>query len=254
MAFNTSLGFRGGLRYDAAPNFWDTRVYWTHLGTEGNKNVPSGLHLVIPEFFSGFLALPDDLNLLVGGDIDWKFAINMFDLDISHKISIGDSFILQPSLGLKGGSIYQTMNIAWNGIGYISHENVQHNFLGIGPSFGIEAEWNLYKAVKIVANFSAAWMWGKWNVDDIYQQPEILLIIPPKTISTSMDDNELGTMMYDYFLGLEYEHQGRSQVKFKLGYETQFWANQFRLTPFQLLPVHGDLTLQGATCGISIAL
>ena len=98
-------------------------------------------------------------------------------------------------------------------------------------------------------------MWGNWKVSDMYNRPGALLgIITPTTITTDLNDAKLGTLMFNYFLGLEWFYRGRSDLSLQLGYEMQFWPNQVRLTMFQQLPTHGDLTLQGATCRIHINL
>ena len=54
------------------------------------------------------------------------------------------------------------------------------------------------------------------------------------------------------FLGLEWAHEGDITIAARAGYELQWWANQQRLPMFQQLPMHGDLTLEGLTCGVSI--
>lgn len=58
--------------------------------------------------------------------------------------------------------------------------------------------------------------------------------------------------MASYFLGFEWRFQAKALVTLRAGYEMQFWSNQLRLPIFQALPIHGDLTLQGGTCGIHI--
>ena len=67
-----------------------------------------------------------------------------------------------------------------------------------------------------------------------------------------MKDSCLGTPVIRYFLGLEWEREGCVMITGRVGYELQWWANQQRMTTFQQLPMHGDLTLQGLTCGISV--
>jgi hypothetical protein len=67
-----------------------------------------------------------------------------------------------------------------------------------------------------------------------------------------MKDSSLGSLNLNYFLGLEWIHRGDVTITARLGYELQWWANQQRLPTFQQLPMHGDLTLQGLTCGISV--
>ena len=58
--------------------------------------------------------------------------------------------------------------------------------------------------------------------------------------------------MLRYFAGIDWTYEAKASVALKVGYEMQYWMNQLRLPLFQQVPVHGDLTLQGGTCGILI--
>jgi hypothetical protein len=67
-----------------------------------------------------------------------------------------------------------------------------------------------------------------------------------------MKDSSLGVPVLRYFLGLEWVHKGNVTLNARVGYELQWWANQQRMLAFQQLPMHGDLTIEGLTCGVSI--
>jgi hypothetical protein len=71
-------------------------------------------------------------------------------------------------------------------------------------------------------------------------------------MTTSMTDSYLGTPSLRCFLGLEWVHHGNVTLTASVGYELQWWANQQRMLTFQQLPMHGDLTLEGLTCGVSV--
>ena len=254
--FNWSSGFRGGISY-AFPHFWDVKLYWTHAPTQRKINYDAGSnHLLTPEFFSGFLSG----DIFSSASVDWQIAMNTIDLAISHKLNLTKSLSISPSIGLREATINQTINTGWNATLftiplYSSTEVVKNNFSGVGPSFGLDGEWNFYKGFSFVGNFSTALIWGHWNVSDTYSRPTALSgLVKSTTITTKMTDAKLGTPMFQYFLGLQWSYQSTYQVKFLLGYEMQYWANQLRAPTFQLLPLHGDLTLQGGTCGISIGL
>lgn len=249
--FNSSVGARGGLGYQAQNNRWDAKLFWTYVPASTEENNPIGNQIILPEFFSGFLSN----DSFLGASLDWQFTMNMVDLELGHQFNVTPSFSLHPTLGIKGGTINQWIDANWKGLLFNSTEKVTQQYFGVGPSFGIDAKWKLYRGLSLTGDFAMAFMWGTWDIDDIYKRPSALLgIIPKTTIKTSVDDSELGTMMIDYFLGLEYAYQGRSDVIFKLGYEMQYWANQLRIPTFQQLPLHGDLTLQGGTCGLYINL
>lgn len=249
--FNWEPGFRVGLSYSPSKCFWDTRLYWTYFSTTKNNHVSLGDQIIAPEFFSGFLS--DDL--FFGANVDWQLIMHMIDLKMSHEFNVGRSFTLCPTVGVKAGTIHQKVNAKWDAVIYQSSENVKHHFRGIGPSFGVETLWQFHPQFSLIGNFSTALMWGKWEIADTYQRPSALFgVITPTTITTSMNDPSLGTAMFEYFLGVQWCLEKMNNFTLQLGFETQFWANQLRITTFQILPLHGDLTLQGGTCRFQIDL
>lgn len=248
-SFDASVGFRGGFLYEPEQCFWDTKLYWTYFPASTDSHHTTALQIITPEFFSGFLSG----NFFFGANLDWQLTMNMLDLEASHQFNLTNSLSLRPSIGIKGGTIKQTINAKWDALIYVATEKVENNFLGVGPSLGIEGKWNVYDSLNLVGDFSAALLWGNWNISDVYKRPSAFFgLIKPATITSTMKNSKLGTLMLDYFLGLKWTYQGRSQITLQAGYEMQYWANQLRFLTFQQLPVHGDLTLQGGTCGIYI--
>lgn len=247
--FNWSRGFRGGVHYVTENDVWDTAFVWTYFPAESSPSHNTGAQIIIPNFFSGYVSG----NYFFGASLDWLLNMNMFDVSVSHPFKILPSVILQPAIGIKAGTIDQTIHATWNAIDYVAKENLIHNYSGIGPSLGVGAKWNIYEQFNLLANLSGAFLWGSWNVRDTYNRPSAFLVAPT-TISTTMNQSYLGTMMLDYLFGVEWRYQGRSQVAIQLGYEMQYWLNQLRVVSFQQNPTHGDLTIQGATCGMTIDL
>ena len=136
-----------------------------------------------------------------------------------------------------------------------TEENVTHDFWGIGPSFGISGGWSLPKCsnLSLVGSFSADFLFGQWNVNDAYARTDNCQSAEScGALATSMKDSCLGVPVLRYFLGLNGFIKETSHSPREHGYELQWWANQQRLPAFQQLPMHGDLTLEGLTCGVSI--
>lgn len=249
--FNAEPAWKVGVLFTPENKYWNTTLYWTHYSTNSTKNINLNNQIISSLFFSGSYFISNDLYF--ASTANWNLNMNMVDLDVSHNFKPTPSVTLTPKIGLKGGSINQQINIDWNAILYNSTESVGNNFAGIGPSFGLDGKWNFYKELSIVGNISTALMYGRWNLSDTYQRPSAFFgLITPVTISTRANQSKLGAFMMDYFLGLEWMHQGQADVALRIGYEAQYWAGQLRLTAVQQLPTLGDLTLQGATCGISI--
>lgn len=249
--FGWDTGIRLGLEYESNNQFWDTSLAWTYFSTKKDNDLKLAAQIIAPEFFSGFLSK----DLFFGADVNWQLSMHTLDLKASHAIKIRQKFIITPSMGLKAASIHQDIEAIWDALIYTSQENLKHHFGGVGPSFGLETQWKIHPQISFVGDFAAAFMWGKWKIQDTYARPSALFgLITPTTITTSMSDPKLGTLMFEYFLGLQWQSHTQFNVTLQLGFETQFWANQLRLTTFQILPLHGDLTLQGGTCRFQIDL
>lgn len=249
--FNWKPGLRLGFLFHPHSCFWDSKIYWTYFSTEKGYNYPSGSDIVNTQFFSGFLSATPFL----GADFNWRLAMNMLDYTASHAFKLTEGLTFRPSIGLKGGTIRQNIHAEWNAIVYGATEKVKNNFAGVGPTLGLDLRWELFENFVLVGDLSTAWTWGNWKGKDLYIRPGALLgLITPTTITTYMNNSKLGTMVFNYFMGLEWIYAGKSNLTFKLGYEMQLWTNQLRAISFQQLPLHGDLTLQGATCRIHIDL
>lgn len=247
--FGWDPGTRLGISYEPE-SFFQTTLYWTYFSTESSDKIPFGSYIVAPGFFSGFLSG----NFFFGASTDWNLAMNTLDLEVSHGFNIADHISLTPFIGIKGAVINQTIDTIWKADIYNASEKVTIDFLGFGPSFGIGGQWDITKEFRFITDFSTAFLWGSWNTSDVYIRPYVPLSLTPEAteITTELDDSALGTLMLTYFVGLQWQPKALSQVTFQLGYEMQFWANQLRMTTFQQLPTHGDLTLQGGICGLTI--
>lgn len=256
--FNTRTGFRVGFNYIPDNNFLDTTLFWTSFSSGSSATIPLANHAITSLFFSGSAFFTD--AVFDTASANWQLAMNMVDLQISHHFNPLPSLKLTPKIGLKGGTINQTINVNWNALIfsldlYSATEKATNNYTGFGPTFGLNAEWNALQNLSFVGDITAALMYGRWNNSDMYHRPPVILgLIPEQTIYTSMNHNNLGSLMMDYYLGLKWVHQGKSRIAFDLGYEMQYWSGQARWLSVKQFPPLGDLTLQGATCGITIDL
>lgn len=251
--FGWSPGVRLGMQY-TPDNYFDTELYWTNFSTKTTDSitVPDG-QLLLPQFFNGFTTT----NVYNAAQLYWHLEMNMIDAMIGRQFNPLDSLSVHPFVGIKGGTINQTINSAWQMLFfdiplYHADEHLKNNFSGIGPSLSLNSLWTLFKGFNIRSDFQTALLWGYWKVNDSFNRP-VSLFYPQKYIESNTN-NSLGAFMASYFLGFEWTFQVRATVTLKAGYEMQFWNNQLRLPVFQALPIHGDLTLQGGTCGIYINL
>jgi hypothetical protein len=258
VTFKWSPGLRLGVDYTAT-DLIDLKLYGTTYSSKANESViaPPN-HILIPTFFNGLVSLVNPL-VFNQAQMQWKIRLNMIDAEVGSTLHPLDTLSIRPFIGIKGGTINQSIHSNWQaqiaGIDfYTATEDVIHNFYGIGPSFGVDSVWDIYTRLKINASLSSALLWGHWNIKDTFSRPAALLIIPGTTIISDTPNSMLGAFMLRAFMGLEWSFKSRTFVAMKAGYEMQFWANQLRLPLYEQLPVRGDLTLQGITCGISIDL
>ena len=172
MQFDWSPGFRVGFACRPDADSWDVKLYWTYFRTS-QEAAAGGVALVIPEFFSAFVGGSD--CLFNAASLDWTLNYNTIDLEVGRKFAVGESAWIRPSMGLKAAVIRQDMqmDLASYLLGITAHENVTHDFWGLGPSFGIDGAWNLPKCNKLslVGSFSGDLLFGQWNVKDAYAEP-----------------------------------------------------------------------------------
>lgn len=245
-AFDWNYGFRAGVGYTMEHDRWDTQLYWSWFRTEAESAVPS-IHSLINtvylEFDGSFLN--GDQFLGKGARINWNLLYNMIDWELGRNCSISKALCLRPFIGLKGGWIHQTLDAKIDLVSFVGTENLQNRFWGIGPSGGVNTQWEMGRfsshSFNLLGEFASAMMWGNWNVKDVYKNPTAE--VPVRSNMTS-----LGSLTLRGFLGIGWDtHTCRYGFAVKLGYEMQIWFNQLRIPTLQQLPVHGDLTLQGGT-------
>ena len=252
--FDWDPGFRIGLAHQRDAESWDTRLYWAYFHTSADMSQAPGLDVIIPEFFSGFISGSD--LLFDSAALNWGLSYNTLDFELGRTIRLGEALSIRPSMGLKAALIDQKITARWASLlGPAATERVDHDFQGIGPAFGIAGRWNSPRLPNwsVVGSFSAALLWGEWNIEDTFERTDPGLPLSAYgAFTTSMNDSSLGTLNLNYFLGLQWVRPGDVTITGRLGYELQWWANQQRLPTFQQLPMHGDLTLEGLSCGVSL--
>jgi hypothetical protein len=264
--FDWSPGFRVGFAHQWDEQSWEVKLYWTCFRTSQDARVAidSGqTGAVVPEFFSGLVgSMADKVPLFNQGSIDWNLAYDTIDLEVGRSFAIGQWAWIRPSLGIKTAFIKQDvhLNLARPDateplLSLSAEEDIAHDFWGIGPSFAVSGGWSLPRCrnLSLVGSFAADLLFGQWNVNDAYHRTDLVPV--PETyeaFTTSMTNSYLGTPVLRYFLGLQWVRQGTVCLNAYVGYELQWWANQQRILAFQQLPMHGDLTFEGLTCGVSV--
>lgn len=250
--FTWDYGFRLGTGYDFAYDQWDSAFYWTWFRTQTNRTIPSAPDSEIsPEFDAAFLS-GDAAQSLQG---NWSLLFNMFDWELGRNYWVSTGLSLRPFVGVKGGWIRQSIHAHYYDLiiddaptDHSGTEHLKNNFWGIGPSGGVNTKWNLQTSrsqfLNLFGDFSVATMWGSWTCADVYNNTA------SQTYSIKTENSALGALMFRAFVGIGWDmdlRSCRSHFSTKLGFETQFWLNQLRISTLQIQRLHGDLTLQGLT-------
>lgn len=250
--FTWDYGFRLGTGYNFLRDQWDSTLYWTWFRTQTNRTIPSAPDTEIsPEFDAAFLTGNTALSL----DGNWSLLFNMIDWELGRSYWVSNCLSLRPFMGLKGGWIRQSIHAHYNDLiidnastDHFGIEHLKNNFWGVGPSAGVNTKWNLQTSrsqfLNFFGDFSMATMWGCWTCADVYNNTT------NQTYSIKTQNATLGALMFRGFIGIGWDSDLRlckSHFSTKLGFETQFWLNQLRISTLQIQRLHGDLTLQGLT-------
>lgn len=174
--------------------------------------------------------------------VNFTIDYNMFDVDLYKKVHVGESLILNPLIGLKGGAINQHINTSYQGIVTV-FEHVTNNFSGVGPKIGLESQWSFYNKnqyqYSLIANFSTSYMWGKWSIYDTMTRND-----STEVGSIIVGKRDLGAISLQGLVGINFDYKNYS---IKIGYEISDWFNQFQVFDNDTGAHSNDLVLQGAT-------
>ena len=250
--FSWDPGFRLGGGYDLAYDQWDTAFYWTWFRTDAVNIIPSQLNTTIsPEFDAAFLT-GNFAQSLKGR---WSLLLNLFDWELGRNYWVSEHLSLRPFLGVKGGWIHQSIRADYYDL-TINHaltnnsgkEHLKNNFWGVGTQGGVNTKWNIHTTAShffsLFGDFCMATLWGNWTCTDVYQNTA------SQIYSIDTDKAALGALMFRGFAGIGWDIgccPSGSHFSAKLGFETQIWFNQLRISTLQVQRLHGDLTLQGLT-------
>jgi hypothetical protein len=261
--FGWDPGFRVGLGYEMNHDSWDTQFSYTWFYTHGKDAISGGPGSVHSTFVGAFYVdNPTGQNLsglsYESATIDWTIHFNMFDWELGRDFWISKALSFRPFLGIKGGWIDQSIHTKWYNpnlsgaqLFHIGTENIKNDFWGVGPSGGINTEWNLLKGqneLYLFGDFSGAMMWGHWAFADVYENDL------PQKVTNSLRNINSGASMFRTFMGFGWDYtsdKNRYRFSTKLGYEMQFWLDQLQFYSFIGGRLVNELTLQGGTLEFS---
>ncbi len=191
--FGWSSGLRIGIGHNDNERSWNILFYYTGYQTRASNQVNTQSGEIHSAFLGNFFA--DNLNgaglsgpYYKQAGINWKVLLHSLDLELGRSITIDNLVNLRPFAGLKSSVIKQSLKTNWQQpfnnatkmpITTYSYakENINNDFKGIGPSFGLDTTWHLFKtptqAINLIGDFSGAFLWGRWAITDIYQHEQM---------------------------------------------------------------------------------
>lgn len=191
----------------------------------------------------------------------WKIHINEFAFDIDYSLCLDSCVTLRPYLGVFAAAIYQKHNVIFN-LQSLLQQNLgtfrKNDFWGIGPRAGIAANWNFAEQFSLVWDSNFACLVGKTKSQIDFEIPTAL----PTEFTSLLDTNSriwCTRPMASTFIGLNWDGCIRCWLlSASIGYEFQYWWNQWRASPFPLdalaigQPRSGDLAVNGLVFSLGI--
>jgi hypothetical protein len=254
--YDLALGFRIGLGLDL--DDYDIQASYTWFKTEANESIP--YHANICSSFMGNYYFDNPASVGVdepkyhSAKIKWNLDYNIFDLEFGKEYLASVHLVLRPFIGLKGGWINQKTNSYWydqKEVKYLFSESIEdlsNNWWGIGPTFGLNSNWEFARlgshSFCFFGDFSASFPLGSWRFSDVFENNlnQSVKIVLPNVFG--------GLTMIRGFLGLSWDYGSAFSKKkwgLKVGYETQIWLNMLRRYVFNTGRESNALSFNGAT-------
>ena len=231
--FDFAPGFRIGAGLQKED--WNIRAFYTRYNVQAKATTHDNV-------ISAFMPSKFVETFYQTAQVDFTIDYNIFDLDLYKSIPVGESLILNPLIGLKGGAINQHINTGYQGLVSVL-EQVTNNFTGFGPKIGLESQWSFYKKnnmqYSLIAHVATSYMWGKWSIYDTLTRNDSAQIG-----SVIVGKRDLGALALQGLVGINVDYKNFSM---NIGYEISDWFNQFQVFDNATGTHTNDLVLQGAT-------
>ncbi len=235
--FNFAPGFRVGAGFQNKD--WNSRFLYTRYNVRANASTQGNV-------VSAFMASKFISLFYNTAQVDFSIDFNTFDADLYKTIHVGDSLILNPIIGLRGGWINQTVKASYQ-TSFNVVETTTNNFSGFGPKVGIDSRWDFYKKndyqYSLLADFSGSFMWGKWSINDVLTQSNSLQLS-----YVNVGKRDFGALAVQVFIGINLDYKNYA---LKFGYEVADWFNQYQAFDNATGGHSNDLILQGLTVGFN---
>jgi hypothetical protein len=275
---NLNAEWRPGLRLGFGWLFgnydqWDLHANWTCFYDKATIRRGSRTSLV-QTYTPSWSPILGPLVTRIHGA--WNLHYNVLDLSVGRNYFISRKVALRPHVGLRG---------VWINLDYQAHYTstltaltspsndatsasstafkATNDFEGIGVRSGADLMWHFSNHFGISSKFSAALLYGHFDVDETFYGINLADGIPLNPLTEKYSNNlDRVRVNIEAFLGLFFETRlanGKYHFTLHAGYELSEWFQQNQLSAFNfsadtgsaifLIPTgkDGDLGLQGLT-------
>lgn len=247
-AWNT--GVRVGVDHQCSQYPFDILFAYTHYQAYAS-NQASG---TVASAFDGGYFVDNTDGAMLGltynnANVKWQIFYNTADVNLGQHVEIDPVLQLHPYIGLKAASINQKIFTNWltptiptNFTSAI--ENLRNDFLGIGPTLGVDTTWMMYRSanhsVGLIGNIAGGLLAGHWNFHEVFVNNTGVTIITHVAGVNGAAPVAIG------LLGLQWAMQfGTSTISASLGYEAQMWFNQEQFYSLSMGRANRPVSIQG---------
>ena len=252
--FEFDPGVRVSVGYDFGRRNWDVFLRWTYhytdvTDTTGSANPPLA---VFPTKNFSQDAGRITISACNTGKAKWQTRLNVLDFEMGYDDFLSDRFSLRPFFGVKAA--WLDMNYAISYTNVVSQGFPERNvgisaktdFWGVGPMVGIHGNLHIGWGFSLYAQTSAALIYGEYDSD--FKQDSSLDIKTIQKQNNYTRQRAVGTIG----MGAEWAwcFSGDYLLAFNLGWEGQYFWNQYEMLFNIDTSFHGDLTYTGLNAGM----
>jgi len=263
-------GFRVGLGGNLCRDQWDVSATWTRYHTEHTTTAEQTSSTVLGVLWGHEDTSATDAAAFASGHYHLRY--DLVEANLGRHFWVGDYFSLHPTFGIRGAWIDQKLNIHYNCFTMGSASKLQpyslpildvdifnkSDFHGGGIGGGLDAFFNLYKGLSLIAKAKVHALYGVFHTkfkenDDFFE---------PIMIAKDTDNYHNGLYGANFALGLNwnrYFNCDRWNLELHAMWEQTTWfgANQMNHWSHQLHEsnmnkMNSNLSLQGITFGGSV--
>lgn len=244
-------GFLLGLGYIFPGTANDVRVNWAHLHDNGNSDSSKftapvdGALTVFPIFNFFPIDIPLDSGNFVNASAEVDYDFDAVDLTFGQYINIGPRLQTRLFTGLRWARLDNELNANFSALrsldegerAFTASEGSDSTFHGIGPIFGVEANYDVGYNVGISGSFDVALLVGKLSLDQdasVNTFTDTGVFLGRTNTNFNYDSQRVVAPSWDARLGANYTYfmGNGSSFKFEIGYQASKYVDVIETADF----------------------